>query len=491
MALEDTIRRIQKILEHIKSPRLDEYVLDTLKLLGEGKIKLTTDEFFRFWADLSIGEEIIFYRCTSRINPKLWRTAAMILYWERQLEDIKKYYEKTEREKRRIEQIIASFFPKYEEKNNFERIFLITDSMRVDPEILRTLVDLISKQKEFVDIKIICIDEKERPTPQRPQDFGIILTEKGDSLLMDVELSPRGEVGGGKVIFDPETVTKYLNMYEQISQRAVKISKSDTPDQIREKILFLTPTFLFPNRCLMCLKDAEDRVRDGTWRYEKSAKKYWYEVVYDESEILKEILLKYRPKRIIEMGTGPGRVVQLILDTYSARKIPYEQIVGIEQNYEIYQEAFNRFVLQSPRVIIIHGMISESKERDPLTPYPDKFFDLATAVENFIGWQINEIEMMKRLLKVTKMLFFTVYKKEVTPFRIKFYEAAGDEVQIKNGQVWLMDVDAFGRTPHCSKCYEREEIKNLLNQIAKELPITVELFDVGKYLFGGLIKWKK
>lgn len=491
--MEDNLQKIQKILEHIKSPRLDEYILDTLKLLEEGQIKLTTDEFFRFWADLFTGDQVIFFRVTSRINPQLWKTAAMTLYQERQFEHIKKHCERTKNktEDRNLRKIIGNIFPDYEKVSNFERIFLITDSMRIDPEILRTLVNIITEQKEFTDIKVICIDEKERPVPNRPQDFGIVFTEKGDALLMDVELSSKGEVGGGKVIFDPKIIAKYLNMYEQISQRAIKISKNDSPDQVREKILFLNPTFLFPNRCLVCLKDAEDKVRDGSWKNERSGKKYWYEVGYDENEKLKEVLLKYKPKRVVEMGMGPGRVIQLTLDTYRAYKIPFEQIIGIEQNYEIYQEAFNRFVLQNPKVIITHGLIIGSEERDVLTPYPDKFFDLATAVENFIGWQINEIKTIKHLLRTTKKLFFTVYKKEATPFRVKFYEAAGDTVEIKNEQIWIMDIDAFGRTPHCSRSYEKEEIKNILNQVARELPVSVEFYDVGKYLWGGLIKWKR
>jgi SAM-dependent methyltransferase len=488
------------LLEGLKSKRYDEMVRMTWDRLKQGIIKLTVNDYYSFWTGLHGAKDIVFFRCTSRIDPVLWQTPEMAVYQNSQCENVEFLSKKPDSEKKELDTIIkkalVSLNGEKLDHGNFERIFIIDDDQRSDDTSLEALISTLQAQSKFFDVKAICISKKEIPLPDRPQDFGIVVSANGDVALMDLEVSEDGEAGGGRLVFEKDEIQRYAGIYRAISQKCssdgVIFSHTETwsKEKIRDAILSLQAVSIFgENRCLRCFQNAEEILAT---RWEGVSKKsisegklMWLHILDAENTKTAEIVASLKPHWILEIGCGPGRIIQKVLSTATEHRIPLERIVGFEQNAEIYREALERFITE-PRVLIQHILFGNGVGT---IPYEDDFFDLAIGVSNIVGWQNGkEEDWISEVCRVSKSFFFTVYTRGSEDRRIEMYKALGCPAAKRNGQIELRIVDAFGGASHITKSYDENDVRNLASKIcAKYRGATFDSFAVGDYMIGCIV----
>jgi len=498
-SLEEPCRKAMDLCGRI-SGKYSAFIKGKMEDFSEGRIALTVNDFYQFWTDLFVGNDVIFFRCTSRIDPKLWiETPDMQLYERRQMENVAAYKDKTPKEK--YISSINNMFKKMKHNGvNFERIFLIDDSQRSDKKTLTALVSTISRQiKSGITVRVICIRSDERPTFYRPQDFGIVLTENEDKLLMYLEVGEHGEQEGGRIIFDERDIDRFEDYYLKMERKSRRID-SDNPEKIAELIkqmhsFDISDKELYGNRCCQCLNDAESRVDDGSWRNERTPRKTWYEVVYNENERLREELIGKRPREILEIGCGPGRVINQILKVRSEIRQTVT-VVGYEQNTEICDDARDRFAHLGQQVDIQHYFVGEDKEGNwtPIKKGHERRFNMVLALSNIVGWQKNEERWIKEVLRALDYggtFFFTVYRKGYELERARMYKASGDILKLKNGKNGdiMLVVDAFQGEEHVTGSYDKNEIEEILTKVVSSgSEFQAEpIFEVGRYMWGCLI----
>lgn len=214
--------RIAGLLKKIKSKKFADLIEQTLESLEEGSIKLTIPDYFTFLTDLHDENDIVFFHVASRIDPRIWEENRMRLYQLRQIQNIEYYKDKSSAEKEAIAKMVADRLGE-RITNNFERIFIFDELERKNPEIVDSLLRVIKEQIEHMSIKIRCVPVDEKPMRGKPQDFGIVMTEKGDMLLVDLEVTEAGRPAGGRIVFDPEEIEKYWKNYKTISEKAEKV----------------------------------------------------------------------------------------------------------------------------------------------------------------------------------------------------------------------------------------------------------------------------
>ncbi|NJD99842.1 hypothetical protein E3E26_08630 [Thermococcus sp. LS1] len=207
--------RIKTLPSNLRSFIQEKYLSD---LLNNSRVTLTVEEFYQFWTDLLTQDEdkVIFIRATSRIDPKFWLNPEMQIYQKRQFERIKELsqptYAKNAQEivektiRRALEHVthpsfkeidVNDLLKKIDPKVFFERIFLYS------PGSNGVLSEALSSQVQGnISVLVLKLNANERPTPARPQDFGVIITEKGNVFTMYLDLDENNTPMGGYITFN-------------------------------------------------------------------------------------------------------------------------------------------------------------------------------------------------------------------------------------------------------------------------------------------------
>jgi len=478
-AITIPIQGMEKICElrsKIKTKRFIEAFDDAIDSLKEGKIKLNEKEMLRFWSELHTPNDIIFFRCTSSINPDTWNNTYMRQYERRQIGNIKEYDLKIKEEKEKYMRIIGGALSGVEiNGHNFERIFIVNDDQLKDEKLLDEIAQRIHQQLPFMTIKVVRTSEI---SSSDYEDFGIIINEKGDKFVMYLEIMGDRKVGGGWVSFDNEVIGRYMRAYKTIQHICpTPIKKGVSIENIKRIIreAELSGEDIFTNRCLQCYKETEDTLKSNEWRNLPLAQRIWYQINDDENKAIIKILNKTKPKKVLEVGCGYGRVIQLMFDSYKT----CEKIVGIEQNKEIYEHAYERFDKpEFEKVVIMQRLIEKSVG----VPFDDDYFDLCIDSSNLVGWQEDETEWLKEMIRVSKTVYFSVYKKGKERERKNMYGTRPPDASIKdiveiddNQNIILKNVDAFGGESHMTKSYTKECIKEILEKVYKCIPIDYDI----------------
>lgn len=244
------------------------------------------------------------------------------------------------------------------------------------------------------------------------------------------------------------------------------------------------------NQCLLCLLDVEKKIKSGEWKnISNPDKKLWYQINYDENQAVKNLIKEIRPREILEIGCGPGRIIDLILGTAREVKFHIERIIGLEQNREIYLHAYTRFLKSDPRTV--HILDYFYGDSGSLYLFNESEFDITLAVSNLVGWQEDEVKWMKEAFRVSKQLFFTVYKKGFEEQRRRMYEALCGGARIdENRDIWIKNVEAFGKECR-SKSYTRISIENKIEKVLESFPnSSYHSVEVGDFMFGYLLRKK-
>ncbi|GEM_PF-1966955 len=466
-------REANRLLSSVKSRRYKQLLVNSLENLSRGFLKLTGSEYFRFWADIHNQNNVVFFRVTSSINPVNWKEAEMQVYSASQMRNIESYRNSPQKEKEKYWRLVKKKFPGFDfQKINFERIFLVEKSQLKDREFLKMLAETVASQNWEIPVRVLCTDEISK---SEYEDFGIVLLANGDRFLMSIDVMENRAVGGGKVIFNDSEIKKYMAIYQNMRLFSQPIKRSYSAAQIEERLRRLKPSVSMKNACIDCYDDTEKKLLAGEWKaMAPCPAKMWYEIWSAEGKAITEFAKKLKPRRIIEPGCGSGRIIRLLLDS----GIKADKVVGLEQNEAIYGSVLRRF-RKDDRVNILHCLVQKKES----VPYDSDYFDLCINSSNLIGWQGNEHEWIKEMMRVSRVLYFTVYKKGYESERVEMYKTRNGHRDVKideNCNVLLDNVDAFYKQSKLSKSYSRKELEKLCRKHSKKFDIE----EISKHMYG-------
>lgn len=205
--------------------------------------------------------------------------------------------------------------------------------------------------------------------------------------------------------------------------------------------------------CINCLLETEERIRAGDFESVSAGDKIWYSTYQAEIEELESVFMVYNPKRIIEIGSGSGRIISMVLDT-----LPESEITGTEKDEQTFNFVTKRF-FGNNRVQI------EQTDIDDYLPN-GKRYDLAICLMNTFG-NINKPDVFRKIISHADYFVFSLYNREFDEQRRIMYESRGHkDFSFSQGQYCFQDDWIKGLV---SRSYTSEEIKNLATNSGSEL----------------------
>jgi len=244
----------------------------------------------------------------------------------------------------------------------------------------------------------------------------------------------------------------------------VKIIK---PDYLER----LDPSKITNSPCINCLRETEERVYEKDYDNVSAGDKIWYLTYQAEIKALEKVLIEYNPKKIIEIGSGTGRIIRTILDI-----LPKVEIIGTERNKKTYDFVTKRFSGET-RVQIKQTDISDylsNKEQ----------YDIAICLMNTFG-NINDPETFNKIVSHSDIFVFSLYNREFDEKRRLMYTARGHKnFRFSQGQYCFQDNWVNGLV---SRSYSEDGIKDLVSKSGSELvelkPIELLYFAITKNKF--------
>ena len=225
--------------------------------------------------------------------------------------------------------------------------------------------------------------------------------------------------------------------------------------------------------CLKCLVSTEKAISKGSMTNLPVPARRWHEMFLAENKALAGVVKKTRPSSILEVGCGTGRLISAALS--SRRQI--RQIVGIERVKEISEFCAQRFK-DSPNVRIINDEIRES------LPFGNSHFDLCINSMNLVGWQDDEEKWLREMLRCSKSVFFTVYKKGVEAERAEIYLTRGHTACSCTADGNIILQGGSLPQPSVSKAFSKGKILQFCSAIENTKH---RIFPVGDLLYGCLL----
>ena len=537
----DEVRKCLKIIRSSKSKNYLSLLSKRLKDMQEGTITLSVDDYFQFWTDIHIKDEIYSFKVTSRILPCYWDEPEMQLYEKRQIDDIARFsaYDAERQAAARaciaehLSQTLDRLAGQYVEahvdggliqarvdrfaEDNFERVFVFDP--RLSSDNMDRLARTIKRQAQGgISTRAVSIRMNETSTFRRPQDFGLALTSAGDLFGMFCDVDAAGNPQGGVIIRDTNKISRYLDSYLKIRGKSTRIPPDCRDSDVKGILeglvsdhIDISDPEVYGNRCYSCLKRAEKANAGSEWQNEQSPLRAFFQIYHDEHQALADVLPDLAPARsalegpaILEIGCGPGRVIGLILGLVSALKMcSPSRIVGYDQNREIAGYCTDDFALQQTVTIHTHIVGFGQDGRFQTIRQADRnCFDLIVAISNLVGWQDDrEVEWLTSVirdgLKPKGNLFFTVYKRGFELERARMYKASGDTIRLNSAQGSgqrdiVIVVDAFGGEEHKSKAYTEDQLDAVLRDVQARLAsvgISMDwrAVDAGTYMWGRLV----
>jgi SAM-dependent methyltransferase len=199
--------------------------------------------------------------------------------------------------------------------------------------------------------------------------------------------------------------------------------------------------------CINCLLDTENQIKEGNFDGFSEGDQIWYETFKAESEELKKVLLEYKPKEAIEIGSGTGRVIKIILDTLSDI-----WILGTELNPRMFNFVSKRFS-KVPNVSVRSVDVSEFLDRE-------EDYNMGICMMNTLS-NINNPNLLKKIINRSDIFVFSLYNREFDNKRKKMYKARGHtDFKFLDGKCIFDDIWVKGLV---SRSYTSEEIEKLVS----------------------------
>lgn len=217
----------------------------------------------------------------------------------------------------------------------------------------------------------------------------------------------------------------------------------------------LKPEEVSIHPCFNCLKETENAVNKGYWKNFPKPLYYWYEMCDAESKEIIKFLKEKKPKKILELGCGSGRIINILLKDKSIK-----EIFAVDKDKSMI-EIVKPYFKDNKNVHIINQDVKDFLEKNG-------DFDLILTMMNTFG-NIDSLKIMKLVAKHSKNLVFTVYDRKYWKERKKIYENRGHRnFDVKDKDYYFNDCWVKGLK---SKSYTAEDLKKMCKQIEKKYKI--------------------
>ncbi|MBU0959428.1 MAG: class I SAM-dependent methyltransferase, partial [Nanoarchaeota archaeon] len=163
--------------------------------------------------------------------------------------------------------------------------------------------------------------------------------------------------------------------------------------------------------CFNCLRETENAINKGYWKEFPKPLYYWYEMCDAESKEITKFLKDHKPKKILELGCGSGRIINILLKDNTSK-----DIFAVDKDKRMV-EIVKPYFKDKKNVHIINQDVRDFLEKNGN-------FDLALTMMNTFG-NIDSLEIMKLVAKHSKNLLFTVYDRKYWKERKVIYEDRG------------------------------------------------------------------
>lgn len=213
--------------------------------------------------------------------------------------------------------------------------------------------------------------------------------------------------------------------------------------------------------CANCLKDTEDMIRCRNFDGVSAGDRLWYETYAAETHEFVRVLRQYSPSTILDVGSGYGRVIEVI---HSA--LPSAKIIGTEIDNATYGLAQQRFA-GTPNVRI------ELCDVVKYLANSNRSFDMATCLMNTYG-NINDESLFVEILRHAHYFVFSLYNPLYDKDRAAMYHARCHLKFRFEGQQYMFS-DPWSNVV-VSRSYNHDQITALVKKANADI---VEMKEVG------------
>jgi len=498
---------LQDLQSRVNLPVIREMLTKRLADITQLNIELDIVETSKVWSQLFRESQTVFLRATSLIDPEIWEDEFMRKYAGEQRKLVEQIQTQKHKNRSDYEAMVSKVRAKVSDRlpefndfeTNFERIFIIRNEQLASSTALRKLADLIASQSGYMSVRVV---HEKRVAASDMKDFGVVVSREGDVLVYELNIVG-GTLYGGRVFYQSEKATEAFERYNSIVALAVLVPQNSTSSEvldmlaevsgavgtiIHERVLEEAKAPLSIHKCLYCFLSTEVAMgllgrRDWAgfplevvsscetaaaqyehkdWRDLPADDRRWFEMTDVENRKVLQHVEEHRPKRILEVGCGPGRLISQIL---TIEDYEYDEIVGIEGNEHMYNIAYQRFPpIEYPRVTFYHMTVKS------MLPYGDDYFDFCINAMNIIGWQRNkELDWLKEMVRCSCTTFFTLYKSGYEQERLRMYlrrphRRDGVRLDPEVGQIQL--ADCATNPGVYSGAYSRSQVDSLCRAVA-------------------------
>ena len=473
-----------------------------------GNVDLDIGEATEVWSHMFKDKNIFYFRASSTISPDIWADEFMDKYQGDQrtlidhLENQRAVpdpeYQKTvgSLENTRFVELVNNL------EQHFERIFVLKNAQLANPTQLVKLVRVIHSQAQYMSVSVT---HENRFQQSDVRDFGIAVFNSGDTVVYELAMTPEDALYGGKITNELSKIDDSLSRYNRLRAHTTLVKREATFDNVLDAVSEVAringkpiPSRLIEevkakpiaHKCVLCFlmtevitgtlrkkewgKLSEDaqrmcqaaakrhQSRGGDWRrYPTDEEKSWFRIAEAENNEVVKYAKEKRPRRIIEIGSGTGRLMALILNELGD---DYDQAVAVDGDQEMYEILYHRFPESEYPKVDVYYMTVRNK-----LPYVDEDFDLCINAMNIVGWQDDEVAWLKTMLKVARNVLFSVYqrgkeKKRVGMYKTRPHRDDGVVLSGDNGNVQL--VDCATNPGVFSKAYTHDQVDRLCRSVA-------------------------
>jgi len=463
------------ILPQIKFVPIGEAFEHKLREMQNGALEMNIKETSDLWNRMFEAPNVTYLRATSLIVPAVWENVFMAKYDSDQRANIQyiKSLDSSERQRYQegVKKLFADTNASWLGDNAFERIFIITDAHLKEMDRLADLIDTICTQSKYFDI-LVCYEGRLEARDRR--DFGIAVSK--DLQMWVYELSVYEEtLYGGRIFCDTPRVVQATETYKAIQTNSEHVPQNadfKTLAKIVEKVcpsLFDISLLLREkeqkgvragHKCIKCFVESEATLMNGEWKSLPVARRVWYQMLSDENQSVLDFIRRRKPKRILEVGCGPGRFLGLLKRNGFDR---FEEIVGIDCDAQMYDYAYTKFQRNTPPIRLYNMKVKEN------LPFDDERFDLCINAMNIAGWQDNIEAWLKEMRRCSRSVFFSLYKKGNEELRTEMYRKRGHKISGAGvhtdaaGQIVLGDCSVLEGVT--SRAYSQEEIDAMCGSV--------------------------
>ena len=231
------------------------------------------------------------------------------------------------------------------------------------------------------------------------------------------------------------------------------------------------------HQCLRCFLNTE-KVLESNWENLPHPARCWYELFDAENKTIIDYINRLDTKRILEMGCGPGRMINQIVRS----GFKYDEIVGVDGDDGMVKVAGERFK-DIPNINVKRVYVEDKLD------FPDDYFDFCINAMNIVGWQEDEEKWLREMLRCSKVVFFSVYKKgdKELNLRREMYKTRGHgEVELTEKNQVVLEC-SVGPKKVVSKSYSYQELEYLCQKVAKDYKI----LELTPLMYGCLLSKEK